>query len=292
MMDKTRMAPVVSADMQADIHFHTPGRLAQAFPYTAIVAGTGRARAGAEPVRKRFHQHVLIFTTDGRGRISLQKQRFIARPSTVAWLDTSLPYAHGCAAGCDEWRYLWMGIRGYGLHDVFDFLRVRNAPVFRPPDDDAARSAFITVNDQLRQRSGFTDSSTSAAIAGLIADLVESRQEQTGDVPEGGQERVAMVIREIRNAIARAWTVPDLAAAANLSVSQLHRVFKETVGTTPIDWIRHERINFAKQLLIEADTKVAAVALRCGYRDPYHFSRDFRRLTGYSPTRFRRDGGY
>ncbi|MNT85189.1 HTH-type transcriptional activator Btr [compost metagenome] len=59
-----------------------------------------------------------------------------------------------------------------------------------------------------------------------------------------------------------------------------------------MDWLRHERINRAKRLLVEPDAKVSAVAAHCGYPDPYHFSRDFRRLTGYTPTKFKRDGGY
>ena len=36
---------------------------------------------------------------------------------------------------------------------------------------------------------------------------------------------------------------------------------------------------------------VSEVGRRCGYPDPYHFSRDFRRLTGLSPTRFRAERG-
>ena len=83
-----------------------------------------------------------------------------------------------------------------------------------------------------------------------------------------------------------------IAALARLSQSQFFRRFREMVGTTPMDWLRHERINQAKRLLVGPDAKVSAVAAVCGYPDPYHFSRDFRRLTGYTPTKFRRDGGY
>ena len=43
------------------------------------------------------------------------------------------------------------------------------------------------------------------------------------------------------------------------------------------------RISFAKSLLISTDMTVAAIAEKCGYNSTVHFSRQFRRETGYTP---------
>ena len=276
-----------------EIHFHTPAKFADAFPYLALVAGSRTARPEEAPIRKRFHQHVFVYTTGGCGLIEVRGQRFLAETGSVAWLDTAQAYAHSCATDSESWPYLWMGIEGHGLDALYQFLGVQQSPLFVPRDLQTARAAFEAVSGYLAQRSPATDALASAAISGLIADMIGPRltgREPGEDAP--GEYRLLAVLSALREDLARAWTIDDLAVLARLSQSQLFRRFREMVGTTPMDWLRHERINQAKRLLVSPDAKVAAVAAVCGYPDPYHFSRDFRRLTGYTPTKFRRDGGY
>ena len=50
-------------------------------------------------------------------------------------------------------------------------------------------------------------------------------------------------------------------------------------------------MNAAKRLLVQTDTPISEIALCCGYPDPLHFSREFRRVTGLSPTAFRDSRG-
>jgi AraC-like DNA-binding protein len=76
-----------------------------------------------------------------------------------------------------------------------------------------------------------------------------------------------------------------------LSSSQVHRRFQKVVGSSPMNWLRRERMNAAKRLLVQTDTPISEVALCCGYPDPLHFSREFRRVTGLSPTAFRDSRG-
>ena len=276
-----------------EIYFHTPAKFADAFPYLALVAGSRTAHPEEASIRKRFHQHVFVYTTGGRGLIEVRGQRFLAETGNVAWLDTAQAYAHSCAPDSENWRYLWMGIEGHGLDALYQFLGVQQSPLFAPRDTQAARAAFEAVSGFLAERSPATDALASAAISGLIVDMIGPRltgSEPGEDAP--GEDRLLAVLSGMRDDLARAWTIDDLAALARLSQSQLFRRFRDMVGTTPMDWLRHERINQAKRLLIGRDAKVSAVAAVCGYPDPYHFSRDFRRVTGYTPTKFRRDGGY
>lgn len=295
MMDKTRINSQNAAMLpeSEEIHFHTPTKLADAFPYLALVAGSRIAHPHEAPIRKRFHQHVFVYTIEGRGLIEVREQGFFAETDSVVWLDTAQAYAHSCAPDNENWRYLWMGIDGHGLDALYQFLGVQQSPLFAPRNPRAARAAFEAVKGFLAERSPATDALASAAIAGLIADMIAPRM--TGTVPVGdmsGEDRLLAVLSAMRDDLARAWTIDDLAARARLSPSQLFRRFRDMVGTTPMDWLRHERINRAKRLLVGPDAKVSAVAAACGYPDPYHFSRDFRRVSGYTPTKFRRDGGY
>jgi len=268
-----------------EILFHTPGRHAEAYPYKILVAGRTRFTAADGLVTRRFHHHTLILTMSGRGLIEVAGQRFTAQAGSVVWLDTAMQYAHGCHADADDWNYLWVSIDGQGLDAVFAFLRVGQSPVFSA--SSAAEPLFEQALATLARRSQTTDAMSSAVVGQLVALLVAERGEQEED----SSERIQRLMRALRADIARNWQIEDMADISSLSASQLHRQFRQKTGTTPMDWMRHERMNLAKRLLTSSDAKISAVALSSGYGDPYHFSRDFRRISGQSPSEFRRARG-
>ena len=75
---------------------------------------------------------------------------------------------------------------------------------------------------------------------------------------------------------------------AAMSTSHFYRRFRKFTGSTPIDWLRRERISQAKRRLIECSDSIAEIAEQVGYSDQFYFSRDFRRFTGLSPSYYRR----
>ena len=78
-----------------------------------------------------------------------------------------------------------------------------------------------------------------------------------------------------------------VAEDAGLSVGYLSRQFKALVGTSPSEYARSFRIAKAAELLREGDGSIADIARELGYGDIALFSRQFRQVTGVSPTAFR-----
>lgn len=72
-----------------------------------------------------------------------------------------------------------------------------------------------------------------------------------------------------------------------LSVPHFMRLFKSTFGTTPLDYKLQIRIHMAKELLLMTQCTVREIALIVGFKDPFHFSRHFKKRTGYSPSEYR-----
>jgi AraC family transcriptional regulator of arabinose operon len=101
-------------------------------------------------------------------------------------------------------------------------------------------------------------------------------------------ERLLRVLDHIDAHLAEPLSVPRLAASTHLSPSRLARLFREQLGTSPQRYVERQRITLAKQLLDLTNRPVAAIARELGWRDPLYFSQRFRRLTGLSPTAYRR----
>jgi AraC family transcriptional activator FtrA len=68
----------------------------------------------------------------------------------------------------------------------------------------------------------------------------------------------------------------------------LQRHFRETVGLAPGEWVVRERIAMAKDLLQTSGTPLLRVAEQVGFRSQESFRRHFRRITGTSPTAYRK----
>ena len=79
-----------------------------------------------------------------------------------------------------------------------------------------------------------------------------------------------------------------LAAEAGLSRFHFCRAFKESTGLSPHAWLRQHRLEQAMQMLRETDASVVTVAAALGYASQTAFAAAFKRLTGDTPTDWRR----
>ena len=100
-------------------------------------------------------------------------------------------------------------------------------------------------------------------------------------------DRLRPAMDRMRVDLHRELPVAVLADCVDLSVSQFHACFKAALGCSPITWMRRQRLAEAQRLLLTTSEPIQRIAERCGYSDPYHFSRLFRRHAGRSPSRWR-----
>lgn len=80
----------------------------------------------------------------------------------------------------------------------------------------------------------------------------------------------------------------DAAEVAGLGVTQFHERFHREAGYTPGDWRLRRRVMRAKQLLRQANRSVLDVAMASGFSSSQYFATAFSRLTGLSPSQYRR----
>lgn len=84
-------------------------------------------------------------------------------------------------------------------------------------------------------------------------------------------------------------SVSELAAVVGLSAHHFGLAFRTTAGIPPHRYVVARRIERAKLLLLSTDATVTEVALAVGFASHGHFSDNFHRLTGVTPSRFRLD---
>ncbi|MGL6246156.1 helix-turn-helix domain-containing protein [Pseudomonas sp.] len=116
------------------------------------------------------------------------------------------------------------------------------------------------------------------------ATVTDTRKKTTGGLTPWRESLVKQLILE---RLGESVEVTELARACALSRSHFSRAFKCSTGHSPQDWIRHQRIARAKQLIQSTDLSLTQISLECGFCDQAHFCHIFTRSEGINPFAWR-----
>jgi AraC-like DNA-binding protein len=116
-----------------------------------------------------------------------------------------------------------------------------------------------------------------------IAMLIEPRafQEKRGDA-------MPWVIDWMTQYASQRLTIAEIADQCNMSQRTLERYFKKETGESPSRYRLLCRIRQAKELLADPAMGLTEIADECGFYDQSHFTREFTREVGVSPSRWRK----
>lgn len=77
----------------------------------------------------------------------------------------------------------------------------------------------------------------------------------------------------------------EMSGYANVSPFYFARLFKKTLGLSPIEWIAHFRLFSAIDMLMTSPSLVLKeIAFPCGYKSSAHFCRSVKAFFGISPS--------
>ena len=92
-----------------------------------------------------------------------------------------------------------------------------------------------------------------------------------------------MVTDYISDRLDRELSLNELAAIAQLSPYHFSRAFKQSTGISPHQYVIQQRIERAKQLVLQGKMSLADIAIACGFSHQSHLNRHFKRITGVTP---------
>ena len=107
---------------------------------------------------------------------------------------------------------------------------------------------------------------------------------------KGGLSRsdLRRVLEYVDENLDRDIRLQELAALTDLSVFHFARSFRQSVGSTPHQYIVNMRVQKAKTLLMPPEWSIQQIASATGFADGGHLSKIFRKSTGVSPSAWRR----
>ena len=126
------------------------------------------------------------------------------------------------------------------------------------------------------------------AIAATLLDVFAGQSRSVRPLRGGlGPARLRTVTEFVHARMEDDLTLTEMAQAVELSPTYFSRMFRQSTGETPHQFVLRNRIERAKEMLREAEARVLDVAVACGFKTQQHFARVFRRICGTSPTEYR-----
>jgi AraC-like DNA-binding protein len=92
----------------------------------------------------------------------------------------------------------------------------------------------------------------------------------------------------LRQNLSHQWTVEEMAGLVGLGTTSFAEKVKNYTGFSPLNYLITIRISEAIKLLNRQDLNVTGIALDTGFYSSQHFSTTFKKLTGYTPSEFRK----
>lgn len=252
-----------------------------------LVTDVGHYPHAAEHGRSRPHgssELIVILCVQGSGLVEMGGMTHLIAAADAICIPAGTPHLYR-ANGTDPWSIWWMHIAGKDAPAFASVIAASGSdPVVRLRDPSAAVSRIESA--VLAMQGGETTSSlylASGAANALLSQIASDRLRG----PVATADRIQIVQDYLQQNLTTTASVAMLSELAGLSPSHFSVLFRQATGTSVVAYLRDLRCARARELLQPTDVSIGWVSGEVGYIDPLYFSRQFRRVNGISPQRYR-----
>ena len=152
----------------------------------------------------------------------------------------------------------------------------------RPKNSDPIKKSFKRACDEGLRLDGMQSIAAMRALYEAIDTLLREREQEY--MPNARHLLITPAIAEIERSFLQAEiSVEKLSALCGISEVYFRKIFASVLGVSPKEYIIRKRMEHACRLLLSGQFEVNEVAALCGYAEPCHFSREFKKRMGVSP---------
>ena len=261
----------------------TPSETGRSLPFFCTEAGTFYARERFTTERSHKEAYLIFYTLGGAGIIEQGGQSITLGQNQALLMDCRTPQRYVTDPVRHHWYHLWAHVNGAGADAISQAMGLpKLQPVSLPLAD--VKPMFETIFENMKKEGYIESLTTSLAVDKLLTSIALA-PDSRGSFVEF--DAVSVARRYMEEHFAEDLHVDDVAREAAISTSQLIRLFKRQLGTTPHSYLLRYRITQAKELLAETTLPVSTIAGQVGFASESNFSYRFGEMCGQSPSAYR-----
>ena len=252
-----------------------------------------------EPVSGHFigpavHDYYLIhIVTGGDGVFETLGEKHHCRAGDVFVIFPDLLVKYE-ASEVTPWSYVWVGFSGAIVEKALEAIGITpERSVIRNCELERLEPIFDSMFSSLEmtEHPAAANMEASGWLRLLLAKLALHIQGNgiLSSAPKSFSYRqIDHVIRLLSLQYSQPLSIGAIAESLGYHRAHLSKLFKETTGLSPKQYLHKVRMKKAEELL-EGELTIAQIAASTGYNDPLFFTKQFHKWSGMSPTDYRRE---
>ena len=230
--------------------------------------------------------YLFQYTVSGFGHFRLGGQTHEIHAGTAFLAEIPGDHHYCLPRDSGHWSFYFVLFRQQHLQTLWHELlqTVGATPSFE--QSSAVVRSLQSLYAEARSNRIRSSYQASSLIYRFVMELLQSgtaQQQQRANWPQPVRQAAAYMEAEFH----RLQSLDDIAGAAGLSKYYFTRMFTQTTGISPMDYVTKLRIEMAVQLLRASPLSVEEVAHAVGYASGSYFSKVFRSRVGFPPADFR-----
>ena len=186
------------------------------------------------------------------------------------------------------WEYAWLEFDGLKVREMIEIAGItKDSPIYHANSKDLRQNMMEEMLYIVKN----ADKSPLHLIGHLYLVLdYMTRSAETMRLKQGGRlrdfyikEALSFIEQNFQNDI----SVEDIAAFCGLNRSYFGKIFHDTIGKSPQEFLMSYRMQKATELLKLTQLSIGDIGNAVGYPNQLHFSRAFKNVYGVSPREWR-----
>lgn len=174
--------------------------------------------------------------------------------------------------------------------ELIDSDQVELIPTFAQPDPFIYGVALALKQELDSGNAGgliYLESLFNAFIIHLLRHYATKQHTFPNEQKGFTKQQLKQIVDYIQAHLTQNISLEDLAQLVNLSSYYFCRLFKQSMGVTPHQYIIHQRVKQAKQLLLNSNLTIVEVANLVGFANQSHLNYHFKRIMGATPRKIK-----
>ena len=226
---------------------------------------------------------LLFLVLQGELQARTKTNEVTAYKNDVLLLDCSKYHHYYCENSCE---FLFAHFCGCNSGEITDFLTEGgNRSVFSDCEG-RIRKCLLDILDNLHRKKDISFYSLSCMISTILTYLPENTE--ISPLSHAQHPALTEAGNYIRTNLTTNITLDDIADHAHISKYHLCKLFREHLGTTPLEYVSQAKINLAETMLVTTEKSIEKIAEDLCYSSSAAFINAFRLRKGITPNHYRK----